>query len=80
MEDGTITDLTGKDGVARTMTFSKQVLPISETPKAITWIRRSGPDDHWQTKMHQHSPLKAVKSENGIVQSCENQMLLSLTP
>ena len=26
------------------------------------------------------SPSKAVKSENGIVQSCENQMLLSLTP
>ena len=26
------------------------------------------------------SPSKAVKSENGIVQSCESQMLLSLTP
>lgn len=43
MEGGTITDLTGKDGVARTMTFDKQVLPISETPKAIT-LDQKDPD------------------------------------
>ena len=43
MENGTIQDLTGKDGASRTMTFQKQVLPISETPKAIT-LDQKDPD------------------------------------
>ncbi len=44
MEGGTITDLTGKDGVARHMTFDKQVLPIAEDPKVIT-LDQKDPDE-----------------------------------
>jgi lipopolysaccharide export system permease protein len=36
MEGGSITDLTGVAGVARFMTFDKQILPITTTPKDIT--------------------------------------------
>ena len=44
MENGTVTDLTGKDGVTRTMNFDKQVLPITETPKTIT-LDQKDPDE-----------------------------------
>jgi len=36
MEGGSITDLTGAAGVTRFMTFDRQILPITDTPKAIT--------------------------------------------
>lgn len=44
MEKGTVTELTGEEGLTRTMTFDKQVLPISETPKAIT-LDQKDPDE-----------------------------------
>ena len=44
MDKGTVTELTGEDGLTRTMTFEKQVLPISETPKTIT-LDQKDPDE-----------------------------------
>ena len=41
MENGTITDLTGQNGVTRNMTFDKQVLPVTEAPKAITMEQKT---------------------------------------
>ena len=41
MEGGSVADLTGKNGVSRSMTFGEQVLPITETPKEITLDQKS---------------------------------------
>lgn len=44
MEKGTITEITNEEGLTRTMTFDKQVLPITETPKTIT-LDQKDPDE-----------------------------------
>lgn len=41
---GTITEITNEEGLTRTMTFDKQVLPITETPKTIT-LDQKDPDE-----------------------------------
>jgi lipopolysaccharide export system permease protein len=44
MEKGTVTEITNEEGLTRTMTFDKQVLPITETPKTIT-LDQKDPDE-----------------------------------
>lgn len=56
MQGGTITDLTGKDGVARNMTFGEQVLPITEAPRAITMEQKS-PDQMTIGELRAYSNL-----------------------
>lgn len=56
MEGGTITDLTGKDGVARSMTFGRQVLPITEAPTTITMEQKT-PDQMTIGELKQYSSM-----------------------
>ena len=44
MEGGSITDLTGADGVSRQLTFGEQIMPVVVTPKTISLDQKS-PDE-----------------------------------
>ena len=56
MEGGTITDLTAGNGIARSVKFEKQVLPITEAPKAITMEQKS-PDQMTIGELKQYSSV-----------------------
>ena len=56
MENGTITDLTAGNGIARSVKFEKQVLPITEAPKAITMEQKS-PDQMTIGELKQYSEI-----------------------
>lgn len=62
MQGGTITDLTGKDGTARSMTFGQQVLPITEPPKTITMEQKS-PDQMTIGELKQYAEVLAKQGQ-----------------